>query len=177
MIGYGRRMDRIEDKLAEATREYSDDQPVAGYATAMAGYGVAVGALVLLAALTGRRAPRRLSAGDVALLTAATHKLSRLVAKDAVTSPLRAAGTRFVGAAGASELHEEVRGRGLRHAFGELVSCPFCLDMWAATALTAGLVLAPRPTRLVMGCLTAVAGADFLQLAYDMAKKASGNTG
>jgi hypothetical protein len=35
-------------------------------------------------------------------------------------------------------------------------------------------MLAPRATRLVATGLTAVAGADFLQLAYYVAKKASG---
>jgi uncharacterized protein DUF1360 len=175
--GYLRCMETIGDKLTEATSGYSDDQPVAGYATAMAAYGTAFGTLALVAGLMGRRLPARLSAGDIVLVTAATHKLSRLLAKDAVTSPLRAPGTRFVGAAGAGELHERVRGRGVRHVFGEMISCPFCLDMWVATAMTAGLVLAPRATRVVTACLTAVAGADFLHLAYDVVKKASGNTG
>ncbi|MFD7922153.1 DUF1360 domain-containing protein [Streptomyces sp. NPDC059740] len=44
------------------------------------------------------------------LLAAATHKLSRLVAKDPITSPLRAPFTRYQGTSAPSELAEEVRG-------------------------------------------------------------------
>jgi hypothetical protein len=39
-----------------------------------------------------------------------------------------------------------------------------------STVLTAGLVLAPRLTRLVAAGLTAVAISDFLQLGYAAAK-------
>jgi uncharacterized protein DUF1360 len=169
-------MEAMGDKVSATARAYSDAQPLAGYSAAMAAYGTGLTALVGAAVLTRHRA-RPLSAGDIALMTIATHKMSRLLAKDAVTSPLRAAGTRFTGSAGAGELHEEVRGQGVRHTFGEMVSCPFCLDVWVATALCAGFVFAPRVTRLIASCLTAVAGADFLQLAYDAAKAASRNTG
>jgi hypothetical protein len=71
------------------------------------------------------------------------------------------------------ELAEEVRGHGLQHSTGELLSCPMCLSQWVATALTLGLVVAPAPTRLVMGTFSAVAGADFLQHVYVMLQKAS----
>jgi hypothetical protein len=43
--------------------------------------------------------------------------------------------------------------------------------MWAVTAVTAGLVFAPRLTRLVAGSFTALAGADFLHLAYAKAQQ------
>jgi hypothetical protein len=111
------------------------------------------------------------------LVSVATHKLARIIAKDAVTSPLRAPVNQFRGPAGASEVNESVRVPGEGHATAELLSCPFCLAVWIATGLTAGLVFAPRLTRTVAAGLTAVAGADFLQLAYDAAKKVSGNTG
>jgi hypothetical protein len=56
---------------------------------------------------------------------------------------------------------------------GLLLTCPFCLAVWTATGLTAGLVFAPRLTRLVNAGASALAGADFLHLAYDAAKKAA----
>jgi hypothetical protein len=49
---------------------------------------------------------------------------------------------------------------------GELVSCPFCSAVWVATGLAFGLLLAPRVTRIVTTVMCAVAGSDFLQLAY-----------
>jgi Protein of unknown function (DUF1360) len=61
----------------------------------------------------------------------------------------------------------------LRHSLGELVTCPFCLDLWVATAFVAGLIFAPRFTRLIAGSFTALAGADFLQLAYARAQQAA----
>ena len=157
--------------------EYGPGQPLRGYLKTLTVYSGVVAALAGIAAATGRRGPSRPHAGDVVLVSVATHKLSRLLAKEAVTSPLRAPVTRFRGAAGSSEVNEEPRLPGRGHATAELVSCPFCLGVWVATGLSAGLVFAPRLTRLVASGLTAVAASDFLQLAYDWAKRASGNAG
>ncbi len=110
--------------------------------------------------------PRRLGWDDVVLATVATAKLSRIIAKDPVTSPLRAPFTRFKGRAGEAELAEEVRGRGAQHAVGELVSCPFCVGQWVATAFVAGIVLAPDLTRLAALTGTLVAAADVLQYGF-----------
>ena len=60
---------------------------------------------------------------------------------------------------------------GLRHSIGELITCPFCLDVWIATGFTLGLVFAPRVTRLVATAFTAVTGADFLHLLYAKAQQ------
>jgi hypothetical protein len=119
--------------------------------------------------------PERPAVTDVVLISIATHKLSRLLAKDSVTSPLRAPFTRYQEPSGESEVNEEVRAEegSAGHAVGELLSCPFCLAMWVATGLTGGLVLAPRLTRLVATGFTAVAASDFLQLAYAAAKRAA----
>jgi hypothetical protein len=116
--------------------------------------------------------PERIGAGDTVLLCLGTHKASRLLTKDAVTSPLRAPFTRYQEPAGAGEVNEEVRDDGMvRHAVGELFTCPFCLSVWLATGFTAGLVFAPRLTRLVLTALTAVAGSDTIQFLYDSAKQ------
>jgi hypothetical protein len=66
-----------------------------------------------------------------------------------------------------------VRGHGVQHSVGELLSCPMCLAQWVATGLSAGLVLAPRQTRLVLATFTAVAGADFLQYLYAYLQQAT----
>ncbi len=113
--------------------------------------------------------PESVGWSDIALISVATHKLSRLLTKDPVTSPFRAPFTRFEGAAGKGELNEEVRGTGGQHAVGELVTCPFCLGQWVATAFVFGLVLAPRATRLTTTVFTALTASDFLQLAYSAA--------
>jgi hypothetical protein len=158
--------------LERIRNEYQGDEsrPLRGYLAALGGYAGTVGLLVGIAFLRRKRLPDAFTLGDVALLSVATHKLSRLLAKDAVLSPLRAPFTRYREPAGDGELNEDVRGQGIRHAIGELISCPFCLDMWFATGLTGGLVLAPRLTRTVETIMTAVAASDFLQLGYDAVK-------
>lgn len=146
-------------------------RPLKGYALAMGAYAAAVGAVVGIGRAKGVRLPERFGLADTVLLSVATHKASRLMAKDSVTSPLRAPFTRFEEPAGGAELNESVRGRGVRHAFGELLTCPFCLSVWASSSLAAGMVFAPRPTRLVATVLTAVTVSDTLQLAYDGGKQ------
>jgi len=91
-----------------------------------------------------------------------------------VTSPLRAPFTRYTGTGGPAEVKEEVReGSQLRHSLGELLTCPFCLDMGVATGFAVGLVFVPKFTRLVAGVFTVLTGADFLQLAYAMAQQSA----
>ena len=94
------------------------------------------------------------------------HKAGRLLAKDAVTSPVRAPFTEFDGPEGPAEVSEEVRGEGLRHAVGELVSCPFCLAPWLGGAYVAGLVAAPRATRTFAALFAVVGVSDLGQQAY-----------
>ena len=81
--------------------------------------------------------------------------------------------TTFVEPSGEGEVHEEVRGTGVRHAVGELLSCPFCIAVWVATGLAFGMLLAPRATRVVTSVLCAAAGSDYLQLAYATLRRAA----
>ncbi len=155
--------------LARAEKErYSGDEerPLGGYLAAMGVYVTVAGALAAAARLTRRQVPDGLSVRDVVLSAVATHKLSRLITKDPVTSPLRAPFTRYQGQSGPAELQEEVRGTGARKAVGELITCPFCIDMWVATGLVAGFVFLPRVTRLATDTLAVLAGADLLQFGY-----------
>jgi Protein of unknown function (DUF1360) len=151
-----------------------DDRPLSGYVAVLGIYSSVVLMTALIAAVTGRRLPERWRTHDLITVTLGSHKLSRTLTKDAVTSPIRAPFVRYAGTAGPAEVHEETRNTSqLRHSLGELLTCPFCLDMWVATAFVIGLIFAPRLTRLIAGTFTALAGADFLQLAYAMAQQAA----
>jgi hypothetical protein len=151
--------------------EYSGsaDRPLGAYLGVMATYGGLVGGLTL----AGRRARKVTPPGvaDIVLAALATHKVSRLISKDPVTSPLRAPFTRYVGTSGDAELSEEVRGTGLQKAVGELISCPFCIGLWVATGFGAGQVFAPTLTRLAMAVFSELAIADFLHFGYSLAEQ------
>jgi hypothetical protein len=118
------------------------------------------------AALARRRGVvRPLGAGDIALLATGTNKLARLATQEKVTAPIRSPFTDVVEEPDGTVV-ERPGADGMRRAVGELVTCPFCLSVWIATGLTAALVLAPRPTRLALGALSAMTGSDFLQRAW-----------
>jgi len=164
----------IADAAKREADAYRGDnpRPLGGYVMVLLVYGGLVAAVTVAAAATGRRLPQGWATADLLTVTLGTHKLSRTLTKDAVTSPLRAPFSRYAGTGGPAEVMEETRHSSeLRHSLGELLTCPFCLDMWVVTAFTAGLVLAPTPTRLVAGTFSALAGADFLQLAYAKAQQ------
>ncbi|MFF1561461.1 DUF1360 domain-containing protein [Streptomyces sp. NPDC058279] len=153
-----RRADREERAYAG-----TEERPLKGYVALMGAYGAAVAGLVTAARVTRRPVPR-LSPFDVVLLGGATHWVAHTLAKDPVTSPLRAPFARYEGTSGPAELMEEVRGSGARHAIGELLTCPFCLGLWVTTGFGAGYVFAPALTRFAVGSLAALTGADLLQL-------------
>lgn len=149
-----------------AAYAHGEERPLAGYLQLLGIYGGLVTALGALVRWRRAPLPERMPAYDLLLMSLATHKLSRMIAKDPVTSPFRAPFTRFEGQQAPAELKEQVRGHGLRHAAGELLSCPFCLEQWVATAFAGGYVLAPRFTRLATAVFSAVAAGDALQYAY-----------
>ncbi|MGV9557373.1 DUF1360 domain-containing protein [Streptomyces sp. NPDC003401] len=159
---------RLEEILRSARRDYSagHERPLGGYLAAMTGFGAYTAAWATAVRLRRRPLPDRPEPWDVVLTAVATFRLSRLLSKASVTSPLRAPFTRYVGPQGPAELHEEARSADGRETVGELVTCPFCMSVWVASTLTAGQLLWPRATRTAMGALTALAGADALQLAY-----------
>jgi hypothetical protein len=160
------------EKYGERTteKEECDEQLLAEYASMLAFYIASVAVLTGMA-LEEDRLPRRFGLLDLALLGVATHKLSRIVAKDRITGILRAPFVNYIRSAGAGEVEEEPRGRGIQRGIGELISCPYCMAPWCATALSFGLVFAPRVTRFLAGILASVAMSDFLHRAYLAAKE------
>jgi hypothetical protein len=166
------RRDFSIEKYGEKTAEKQecDEQLLAEYATMLGFYVTSVAVLTGLAKGQGR-VPRRFGLLDLALLGVATHKLSRIVAKDRITSILRAPFVSYIRSAGAGEVEEEARGRGIQRGIGHLISCPYCTAPWSATALAFGFLFAPRLTRFFAGILASVAMSDFLHRAYLAAKE------
>ncbi|AYF79097.1 DUF1360 domain-containing protein [Nocardia yunnanensis] len=150
----------------------STDRSHSGYLATLMMYGLTVAAVAILSRITGRRLPERTSVLDLVTTAVAAHKLSRTVTKDAVIAPLRAPFTQPAGDGGPGEVMEQPKSDdGVAHSIGELLTCPFCFDVWAVTAFTVGRVFAPRATRLIGESFAVLAGADFLHLAYARAQQ------
>jgi hypothetical protein len=117
------------------------------------------GALLGAAAVSARRrepVPR----GEVPMLAAATFALSKLIVHEKVESWLRKP---FV------DEHEGGRrpkGRRLRYAVGELMTCTRCTGAWSALGLVALRMHAPAAGRMVTTVLAASAGNDMMQAGF-----------
>jgi alkylhydroperoxidase family enzyme len=150
---------------------YADEErPLPAYAALSGTFGGGL-AIAIVALARSERLPERVETRDLALAGIATHKLSRLITKDKVTSFMRAPFTRYQEPAGHGELEEAARGKGIQRALGELLSCPYCVAQWIAAGFTIGLVTSPRVTRLVAGIYVAETISDFLQAAYRAAEE------
>lgn len=165
-------MSTATNPLAQAADGYADPadgRPLAAYAGLATTYVVLFGAALVALRAGGREMPEKISAADIVLTGVATHKVTRLIAKDKVTSFIRSPFTSYQEHAGHGELNEEPRGSGLRYAVGELLVCPYCLGQWVASSFAIGLVAAPRHTRFLAGIFVGDTISDVLQIAYKAA--------
>lgn len=99
---------------------------------------------------------------DLVVLSLASFKAARTLARDEVTSFIRQP---FVRGEAHSGGEEPVEG-GVHQAVGELVTCSRCVGTWAAAGLATAQILAPRFGRLLAWSLAAAGANDFLQAAF-----------
>jgi hypothetical protein len=142
------------------------EEPLPSYAALAGLFNLILALFLLIARKAGRPIPERIEARDIALLGVATHKVSLLVAHDAVTSPLRAPFTELQEKQSPKGVSEKPRGKGLRRSLGELLTCHFCVGQWVASFFAYGLVFAPAVTRLVASIFAIVALSDHLHQTY-----------
>ena len=136
--------------------------PYASYAAIMATFAGGLAGAGAIARALGRD-PQCNTALDFLVLGAASFKAARTLSHDEVTSFLREP---FVkGHAHTGEDEEPVQG-GMEQAIGELVTCSRCAGTWAAAALAATQIIAPRFGRLLTWSLGAAAANDFLQAGF-----------
>jgi uncharacterized protein DUF1360 len=131
-------------------------------------YAAIVGSFAGLLAAAGAlgrlldRDPQCQTPLDFAVLSAASFKAARTLARDEVTSFIRQP---FVRGEAHSGDEEPLEG-GFHQAVGELVTCTRCVGTWAAAGLASTQILAPRFGRLLTWSLGAAAANDFLQATF-----------
>jgi hypothetical protein len=133
-----------------------DERPLPEYAALAATFGTVLAGFLVGA---GRRVPERISLTDTLRIGLASYKVGRLIAKDRVTAFVRAPVTDDPEAT-------EPKREGAARALGELLTCPHCIGLWAASGFAYSLVLFPRQTRLVTTIFGGQAVADFLNAAF-----------
>lgn len=133
-----------------------DERPLSEYAALAATFGTVLAGFL---AVAGRRVPERIPLADTARIGLASYKVGRLIAKERVTAFVRAPVTEDPDAT-------EPKREGAARALGELLTCPHCIGLWAASGFAYSLVLFPRQTRLVTTIFGGQAVADFLNAAF-----------
>src|SRR5262245_37627176 len=136
--------------------------PYEAYATIT---GILVGGLGVAgyAARALDRNPACQTALDFAVLSAASFKAARTLARDEVTSFMREP---FVKGEAHEGGEDPVESGDFRQAIGELVTCSRCGGTWAAAALASTQILAPRFGRLLTWSLAAAGVNDWLQAGF-----------
>jgi hypothetical protein len=134
----------------------NDHAPEGAYAAIVGTFAAGLAGAAVLANALGRE-PRENGALDLLVLSLATFKTARTIARDDVASFIREP---FV------EGDEPVETGDLRQAIGELVTCSRCVGTWIAGGLTATQIVAPRFGRVLTWSLAAAGANDVLQAGF-----------
>ena len=116
---------------------------------------------VVVAAREKSRASEPLSSRDLAVSGAASFALAKVIARERIGSWVREP---FV----EEEAGGRPRGRGLRHAMGELLTCTRCVGAWSALALVGLRLSSPATGRVVNDVLAVSAMNDWLQASFKL---------
>jgi hypothetical protein len=126
---------------------------VSDYAALSTVYGA-----LLAGTAIGARKRESIPTAELPALAFATFALSKLIVHEKVESWVRRP---FV-----DESERKPKGRRLRYAVGELMTCTRCMGAWSALGLVALRVHSPQAGRTVSTVLAASAGNDLLQSAF-----------
>jgi hypothetical protein len=131
------------------------------YAALNAAYG-ALFVAVIAAAHARRESDDAIPIRELVPLSAATFALAKVVAREKIGTWVREP---FVEQ---TDGDRRPRGRGLRAAIGELVTCTRCVGAWSALGIVGLRVVEPRTGRIVANVLAASAANDWLQAGFKM---------
>jgi hypothetical protein len=121
----------------------------------------AVWAGLLGGVLLSSREAEAPSGAELPVLSLATFALSKAIAKEKVGSWVREPVVDH------STPDLKPKGRGLRYAVGELLTCSRCLGTWGSLGLVGLRVLRPREGRIVATVLATAGINDWLQAGFN----------
>jgi Protein of unknown function (DUF1360) len=148
--------------VATETRERAESPPYEAYAAITGTFLGGIG-LAGVAARIFDRNPACQTPLDLVVLSFASFKAARTLARDEVTSFLREP---FVKGEAHEGDEEPLPTGDIRQAMGELVTCSRCGGTWAAAGLAISQILAPRTGRLLTWSLAAAGINDWLQAGF-----------
>jgi hypothetical protein len=128
------------------------------YAALSAGYGALTGALLLTARSRDAKPIRPV---ELPVMGLATFALAKLVAKEKVESWVREP---FLEERPDGE--RRPKGRRMRYAIGELLSCTRCVGSWSALGLVGVRLLRPREASVIVPMLALAGANDWLQTGF-----------
>jgi hypothetical protein len=128
------------------------------YAALSAGYGALLGAVVVGAR---ERGGPPIAHSELPVLGLATFALAKLITKEKVETWVREP---FLEERPDGE--RRPKGRRLRYAMGELLSCSRCMGSWSALGLVGLRIMRPREAQVVLPLLAASATNDWLQSGF-----------
>jgi hypothetical protein len=129
------------------------------YAALNAVYGALLAGVVLATRNRGRDDP--ITGPELIPLSAAAFALSKVIAREKIGTWVREP---FV--EDEPEDGQRPRGRGIRRAVGELVTCTRCVGAWSALGIVGLRLVSPSSGRVVTNVLAVSAANDWLQAGF-----------
>jgi len=134
---------------------------LADYALLSGTYGSLLTALMFASRSKGEEPLRDI---EVLPIGVAAFALSKLLTKEKIETWVREP---FVEEQPDGE--RTPKGKGLRYAVGELLTCSRCMGAWSGLGITALRVMRPREARILTTVLAASAVNDFMQTGFSLA--------
>jgi hypothetical protein len=144
--------------------EETPTEPI-DYAFLSATYGALLGTVAFAASRRAARETQPIATQELLPLAAATFAVSNTLVHEKVEAWVRRP---FVVNEGTSE--RRPRGKRLRYALGELMTCTRCMGTWSALGLVALRLTRPAAGRTIIAIMAAAGVNDFLQSSFVWAK-------
>jgi hypothetical protein len=158
-------MDRTATAVTNGAQTWESDAPTQphDYATINAVWISLLGGLIM--ATRGRASDDPIQGRELIPLAAATFAVSKAVARERIGSWVREP---FVEEDNVEGQRQRPKGRGLRRALGELVTCTRCVGTWSALGVVGLRVMQPEAGRTVSFILASSAANDWLQAGFKL---------